>query len=262
MTKLDLSGRVAVVTGASAGIGEAIARSLSLAGAAVVLNARRKEKLDELAAELAVCGGMATVVAGDAADSATITAMLESARTNFGKEADLVVINAGRGLNGSVMSSNIGEWEEMIRTNVLGAALLLRDAGHRMAKASEGKSGPGVLVSPRDIIVLGSVVGRHVSPFSSMYGGTKFAVHGMVEGVRRELAGKGVRVSLIEPGFVVSEFQGVAGYDPKWVADIFEKIGPPLTPEDVARMVWFIASQPAGVHVSDVMIRPTRQEYP
>jgi NADP-dependent 3-hydroxy acid dehydrogenase YdfG len=184
------------------------------------------------------------------------------AKSKFGREADLVIVNAGRGLNGSVISSDTSQWEEMVRTNVLGAARLIRESGLRMAAASAGRTGPSVLVAPRDIIVIGSVVGRHVSPFSSMYGGTKFAVHGMVEGVRRELASKGVRVTLIEPGFVVSEFQGVAGYEETWVKDVFERIGPPLTPDDVARSIAFIASQPAGVHISDLLIRPTRQDYP
>lgn len=256
-TKL-LEGRIAVITGASAGIGEAVAHSCAAGGASLVLNARRREKLEALAAKLPG----SVVAAGDAADPAVITSMLDGARKSFGREADLVIVNAGRGLNGSVISSDTAQWEEMVRTNVLGAARLIREAGLRMAAASAGKTGAAVLHMPRDIIVIGSVVGRHVSPFSSMYGGTKFAVHGMVEGVRRELAGKGVRVTLIEPGFVVSEFQGVAGYENTWVKDVFERIGPPLTPDDVARSIAFIASQPAGVHISDLMIRPTRQDYP
>jgi NADP-dependent 3-hydroxy acid dehydrogenase YdfG len=258
MTTGSLRNRVAIITGASAGIGEAIARSFAAAGASLVLNARRVERLEAVAATLpgSVC------VAGDAAESTVVTAMLEAAKRSFGREADLVVVNAGRGLNGSVLTSNQAEWEEMVKTNVLGAARLIREAGLRMAAATQGKSGEAVLDAPRDLIVIGSIVGRHVSPFSSMYGGTKFAVHGMVEGVRRELAAKGVRVSLVEPGFVVSEFQGVAGYDPQWVKDVFQRIGPPLVPDDVARAVTFIASQPPAVHVGDIVIRPTRQDYP
>jgi NADP-dependent 3-hydroxy acid dehydrogenase YdfG len=131
-----------------------------------------------------------------------------------------------------------------------------------MLKASEGKSGAAVIGAPRDILVLGSTVGRNVSPFSSMYGSTKFGVHGLVEGARRELGPRGIRVSLIAPGFVKSEFQDVAGYDPKWVDGMFEKFGPVLSPEDIARTVTFIVSQPAAVHVNDVMIRSTRQDYP
>ena len=158
----------------------------------------------------------------------------------------------------------------MVRTNILGAASMIRSAAKRLTslvpETETGQSGAwlsrGAGRMGRDMVVIGSVVGRHVSPFSSMYGGTKFAVHGMVEGVRRELAPKGVRVSLVEPGFVVSEFQGVAGYDPAWFKGVMEKIGPALDPADVARAIAFIAAQPPHVHVSDILIRPTRQDYP
>ncbi|CAG0977135.1 putative oxidoreductase [Phycisphaerales bacterium] len=260
MSKPSLEGRIAVVTGASAGIGLAVARILAAQGAMVVVNARRQAKLEEVVGELGK--GRAIAVAGDCSEPAVIGRLLDAARSTFGREADLVVVNAGRGLNGSVLTSDTSQWEEMVRTNVIGAAHLIREAGLRLSKATEGKSGPAVLDRARDIIVLGSTVGRHVSPFSSMYGSTKFAVHGLTEGARRELGPRGVRVSLVEPGFVVSEFQGVAGYDQKWMDGVFERIGPPLTPDDVARTVAFMASQPAGVHVADVLIRPTRQDYP
>ncbi|MFZ2874555.1 MAG: SDR family oxidoreductase [Phycisphaerales bacterium] len=255
-----LKSRIAIVTGASAGIGLEVARDLVAQGARVVLNARRKERLDEVAAGLP--HGSAAVEAGDASDLSVIRRVLDRARGAFKAEADLIVINAGRGLNGSVMTSDTSQWEEMVRTNYLGCAYLLREAGHRMLAAVGGVTGPACVASPRDIIVLGSTVGRHVSPFSSMYGSTKFAVHGLVEGARRELGPKGIRVSLIEPGFVESEFQGVAGYDRAWFEGVKERIGPVLQPPDVARTVTFIAQQPPGVHVSDMLIRPTRQDYP
>ena len=257
----QLNQRIAIVTGASAGIGEAVARELSSSGAALVLNARREDRLKSLASSLK----HAVAVAGDCSQDKVIGAMLDAARDTLGggtREADLVVINAGRGLNGSVMTSDTAQWEEMIRTNLLAAAKLIREAGARMLKSSEGKSGAELVSHPRDIIILGSTVGRNVSPFSSMYGATKFAVHGLVEGARRELGPKGIRVSLLEPGFVESEFQGVAGYDPKWVAEVFARIGPVLQPVDIARTIAFIASQPANVHINDVVIRPTRQDYP
>ena len=132
----------------------------------------------------------------------------------------------------------------------------------RRGADGEGRTGPAVLTHPRDIVVLGSTVGRHISPFSSMYGSTKFAVNSLAEAARRELGPKGIRVTLVEPGFVVSEFQGVAGYDPEWFKGVVERIGPVLTPADVARTVGFIVSQPAAVHINDIVIRPTRQDYP
>lgn len=258
----DLSNRIAIVTGASAGIGRAVGIELALRGCRVVLNARRGERLVELARELdgRAGHGRVAITPGDCAEQATIDLMLDTARMAFGREADLVVVNAGRGLNGSVMTSDPAQWEEMVRTNLLGAARLMRSAGERML--GDLASRKSWLEQPHDIIAIGSVVGRHVSPFSSMYGATKFGVHGLAEGQRRELAGKGVRISLVEPGFVVSEFQQVAGYDPSWFKGRLEALGPMLEPADVARAVGYIASQPAHVHVSDVLIRPTRQDYP
>lgn len=259
-----LNTRTALITGASAGIGEAIARELVAAGACVVLNARRAERLHALAADLnrGRPRPIAIVAPGDAADPTVIAAMLDEAQRVFGRDADLVVVNAGRGLKGSATNSDTSQWEEMLRTNVLGAAHLIRAAAVRMTGAvASGPLGDWTN-TPRDIIVLGSIVGRHVSPFSSMYGATKFAVHGLTEGVRRELGPKGIRVSLVEPGFVTSEFQGVAGYADEWYKGVVDRIGPVLAPADVARVVRFIAEQPANVHVGDVVVRPTRQDYP
>ncbi|MEO0484127.1 MAG: SDR family NAD(P)-dependent oxidoreductase, partial [Planctomycetota bacterium] len=113
-----------------------------------------------------------------------------------------------------------------------------------------------------DIVLLGSTVGRHISPFSSMYGSTKFAVHSLAEAARRELATKGVRVSLIEPGIVESEFQSVAGYDSEKFGEFMRTIGPVLQPEDIAETIAWICSRPAHVAISDVVLRGTRQEYP
>lgn len=259
---MTLDRRVALVTGASAGIGLAIAEHLAQAGARVVVNARRAERLGELVARLGL--DRAAAAPGDAADPAALTAALDLARSRFGAEADLVVINAGRGLAGSPVTSDPAQWEQMLRTNVLGVAHLIRQSAQRMlamAPAPAGPEGPW-RSAPRDIVVIGSVVGRHVSPFSSMYGSTKFAVHGLVEGARRELAPSGVRVTLIEPGFVVSEFQGVAGYKDDWFRSILQRIGPVLEPADVARAVVFATAQPAHVHVGDVLLRPVRQDYP
>lgn len=262
MSTGDLAGRVGVVTGASAGIGMAITRELVGRGARVVINARRAERLATLAHEL---GRHRVVEApGDAAVPETIDRMLRTARDAFDAEADLVVVNAGRGLAGSVLTSDPAQWEEMVRTNVLGAARLMRAAAERMLADLDRRRERGEDWRSRahDIIVVGSNVGRHISPFSSMYGSTKFAVNSLAEAMRRELAPKGIRVPLVEPGFVVSEFQGVAGYDDAWFRERVEALGPMLEPADVARAVAFIVSQPAHVHVSDILIRPTRQDYP
>lgn len=265
-----LNERIAVVTGASSGIGLALAERLVADGARVVINARRRDRLEALAERLNhEAGGegdreRCVAEAGDCAEPAVVRAVLARARDAFGAEADLVVVNAGRGLKGSVVDSDTGQWEEMIKTNLVGAAWLMREAAKAMVAAVEAdaKAGRAWTGHARDIVVIGSVVGRNVSPFSSMYGSTKFGVHALAEGLRREVGPKGVRVSLVAPGFVVSEFQGVAGYDPAWFKGVLEKLGPALEPADVARTVSFLAGQPAHVHVGDVILRPTRQEYP
>ncbi len=243
-------------------------------GAAVVINARRRERLEALVLEL----GTEDVVAvtGDAAEESVVTEMLDVARHTFGagqREADLVVVNAGRGLRGSVYDSDPAQWEEIFRINLLGASRLMRAAAERMAGPVPVQKGPPPpqappqpprdwLDRPRDIIVLGSTVGRHISPFSSLYGSAKAGVHMLAESLRRLMAPRGLRVSLLEPGIVRSEFQDAAGYDRASFGAFMDSISPVLTPDDIARLVLFIASQPAGVHVCDVMIRPTRQEYP
>ena len=252
-----LANRIAVITGASAGIGQALARDLAAAGARLVLNARRQDRLDALAKELGP-ENVATV-AGDAAEQSTIDAVLDAAVERFGSEADLVIVNAGRGLRGSITDSDPQEWEEMIRINILGASRLMRAAAARMVGLVDAEQ---FMTRPRDIVVLGSNVGKHISPFSSMYGSTKFAVNSLAEALRRELAPKGIRVTLIAPGIVKSEFQEAAGYDADSFGEFMERVGPVLVPEDVSRIIAFVVSQPANVHVNDVVIRPTRQEYP
>ena len=262
-TKQSLRGRTAIITGASAGIGEAIARRLAREGASVVVNARRAERVRDLVNEIESSGGKAFAVAGDCADGSVIKSMLDAARELGGGEADLVVANAGRGLSGSVFSSDTSEWEEMIRTNLLGAALLVREAGKRMLEAGpDAQSDKGWTDKPRDIIVLGSVVGINISPYSSMYGSTKFAIGSIAEAARRELGPKGIRVTNICPGIVESEFQGVAGYDPSAFAKIMETVGPVLQARDIADVIAYTCALPARMCVGEIVVRATRQDYP
>ena len=247
--------RIAIVTGATSGIGEATARRFINSGFAVVGNGRNAEKLRALEQELgaAFCG-----MAGDATDSTLLERLFASAIERFGKPADIVVVNAGRGLGGSVKDADLAEFESMLKLNVTGALALLQKAARKMVDEQQS----GYPKRAADIVIIGSVVGRHVSPFSAVYGATKFAVHALAEGLRREVGPKGIRVSLVEPGIVISGFQDGAGYSDEMVQNFKDKFGPLLHGEDVANAIHYIVTQPPHVHISDIMVRPTRQDYP
>lgn len=257
-----------LVTGSSSGIGESVARHAFAAGANVVINARRRDRLETLARDLqrnaASSSPRVCIVAGDAADDAVISEMFDRPSKELGAEPDAVIVNAGRGLKGSLFDSDIAQWEDVIRTNLLGAAKLMRLAAHRMVAKLDASlpNGAAWVNTPRDIVCLGSVVGRHISPFSSMYGSTKFGVHSLGEALRREIGPKGIRVSVVEPAVVKSEFQDVAGYDRTGFGAFMEKIGPVLEPDDVGQLITSMLALPARVNIADVVIRATRQDYP
>ncbi len=251
--KEALSGKTAIVTGASSGIGYETAAALAGAGAAVVIQARRADRLEKLASQIVSGGGRVLVAAGDASKPADIDSLMERALdwTEGGAKVDIVVANAGRGLAGGILGSDESAWREIFELNVLGAAHLMRIAGKYMVERKGG-----------DIVALGSVVGRNVSPFSGFYGSSKFAVGAIAEGLRREVCAQGVRVSLVMPGIVLSGFQDVAGYNEENFGKTTAQFGKLLDPQDIARGILWLLSLPAHVHVSEITIRPTGQNYP
>jgi len=249
----SLSGKTAIVTGASSGIGQATAFSLARAGAAVVVQARRKERLDQVVQAIAAEGGKALAVAGDAGVEADIDELLDRATAwkEGGSKYDIVVVNAGRGLAGGILTSDEAQWQEVYDVNVLGAARLLRRAGHYLMQRKSG-----------DIVVIGSTVGRNISPFSGFYGSSKFAAGAMAEALRREVCSSGVRVSVVLPGIVVSEFQDVAGYSQENFGNTVAQFGKLLQPQDIAQGIQWLVSLPPHVNVNEITIRPTGQPYP
>ncbi|HTV47477.1 MAG TPA: SDR family oxidoreductase [Phycisphaerae bacterium] len=246
----SLKDKFALVTGASSGIGKAVALHLAELGASVTISARRDEKLADLVKTIQSVGGQAQAVKSDAGNTGQIDDLFAKC-LSWGRRLDAVVVNAGRGLAGGVLNSDENAWEEIYRLNVLGAAHLMRISAQHMVEQKGG-----------DIVVLGSVSGHNISPYSGFYGSSKWAITAAAESLRREVCSHGVRVSTIMPGVVQSEFQEVAGYNFENFSKSAQRFGKCLEPADVARAIGFIITQPAHVHINELVIRPTGEDYP
>lgn len=225
MTNQD---RVLVITGASTGIGAATARAAHAAGFALVLAARTKDKLDALQQEL---GDRVLTVRCDVTSVEDQRALMSAALERFGR-IDAVFANAGIGSSpGGFAKADPESWKKMILTNVYGVGLTIQ-ASLEALKQSQGH-----------LLITGSVAGRRTMK-GSMYSASKWAVSAIGYGVREELAGTGVRVTLIEPGMVDTPFFD----DPKPQA---------LRADDVARSVLYALSQPPSVDVHEILVMPT-----
>jgi len=248
-----LSGKTAIITGGSSGIGRATALTLAGAGAAVVIQARHKDKLENVAREIADQGGKVLAVAGDAGDAADIDRLLHDplAWEDGRRRYDIVIINAGRGLAGGILTSDESQWQELYRINVIGATYLMRRAGQYMVDRKCG-----------DIVAISSVVGRNLSPFGAFYGSSKAAVNVLAEALRRDVAPAGVRVSIVMPGIVLSGFQKVAGYNEENFGNTVAQFGKLLEPREVAEAIRWLLTLPPHVNINEIMIRPTGQVYP
>ena len=253
--------RIAVVTGASAGIGLATVHKLLEASVSVVGCARRSDRLQALEQAARERHGRRCFVgvAGDVQDPATLERLLSTCQEAFGGAPDIFLVNAGKGLPGSILQSDQTKWEELFQVNCLSTLHQMRAAANMMLESTDRHVGAP---KAQDIVVLGSIVGRHLSPVNPVYGATKYAVKSLAEALRRDLAPHWIRVTLIEPGTVATEFQDAAGYDASAFEDYERQIGPFVTGDDVANFILFALSQPAHVHFNNVVIRPTRQIYP
>lgn len=220
-----------VITGASSGIGAAVARHAAAAGWNLALGARNAERLDALVAELGDERAIAQVA--DVTDFDQVQALVDSAVERFG-QVDAVFANAGFGARRGFMEESVEHWRQMVLTNVLGCALTIRAAL------------PEIRANAGHFVLTGSVAGVRALP-GSLYSSTKFAVHGMAESLRQELNGSGSRVTLIAPGMVDTPF--------------FERGAGPdsLVADDVARAVMWALDQPPSVDVNMVLVRPTAQ---
>ena len=247
----DLRGQVALVTGASSGIGEAIAEALALRGAHVTLAARRVERLEALAERLRQRegAGETQVVACDVREEAQVKAAVDATLARWGR-LDLLIANAGFGYRAPTVDGDTSRWKDMIETNVYGLLLTLK---HGVRPMLERKSG--------HVVVMSSIAGRVTTAGGGAYCGSKAAASAIADALRMEVASQGIAVTAIEPGVVISEFQQVAGYTPDIVANMI-KGGAPLYPPDIARAVVYVCEQPETVTVGELTIRGRAQANP
>ncbi|KXF82343.1 SDR family oxidoreductase [Enterovibrio coralii] len=236
--------KLAVITGASSGIGEAIAKQLSAQGHPLLLLARRVERLEALNLPNTLCKKV------DVTDKASFDAAIEEAQALYG-EADLLVNNAGVMLLGDVATQNAAEWQTMFNVNVVGLLNGMQAVLEPM-KARNGGT----------IINISSVAGRKTFPNHAAYCGTKFAVHAISENVREEVADANVRVITIAPGAVETELLShttsdeiKAGYD-SWK----DEMGGVLAADDIANAVCYAYAQPQNVCVREIVLTATRQQ--
>jgi NADP-dependent 3-hydroxy acid dehydrogenase YdfG len=246
MPKLD--GKVAVVTGASSGIGEATAEALAAEGATVVVAARREERLADLTKRIEEGGGKVLAATCDVTDEAQAHGLIRRAEDEFGR-VDILVNNAGVMLLSTVGKGLSDEWRRMFDVNVLGL-LYATDAAIETMK----RQGGGHLVN------VSSVAGRKVTRDSSgVYAGSKFAVGAISEGLRQELLQDNIRVTIVEPGAVATELT-----DHITDEDARESLGGLLNleilqAEDIANAIVYAVTQPKRVSVNEILIRPTQQ---
>jgi len=247
----DLRGAVAVITGASSGIGAAIAEALAQRGARVALAARREERLATLVERLAAIAdaGEVTAIHCDVRRPDDVQRLMAATLERWGR-IDLLVANAGFGYRQPIAEGDVAIWKDLLDTNVYGLLLTLRYGVPPMLERRAGH-----------VVVTSSVAGRVVTQGGGAYCGSKFAASAIADALRMEVASAGVRVTTIEPGVVISEFQAVARYTPETLANML-KGAEPLVPADIARAVVFAAEQPAHVGVNELVIRPSGQSHP
>jgi len=235
----SLNNSLALVTGASAGIGAATARALSALGARVILAARRVERLDGLAKELP--GSRA--IALDVRDAAAVQRALGN------EPIDIAVVNAGLGLGlGMLDEGSPEDWSTMIDTNLKGLLHTLRAVTPGMRARGRG-----------DVVLIGSVAGRQVYPGGNVYCATKHAVRAVYESLRVDFAGAGLRFCTVDPGMVTTEFSRVRFKGDEQKAKQVYAGMTPLTPEDIADAIAFALSRPRHVNIGELVIWPTDQ---
>jgi len=248
----QLSGRIAVVTGASSGIGAATGKLLAMRGAKVALMARRKNLLDQLVTEITASGGAAFAFEVDVTNQASVDVAAQAVADKLGV-VNLVVNNAGIMLPAPIVEGRTEDWVRMIDLNVTGAMRVIGAFVTVLIKAA----GDG---QPADLINISSIAAQYVFPSFAVYSATKAAISHLSRHLRTELGPKDVRVSMIEPGIVATELQSHVT-DPNtldWLASS-KNMMDWLQPEDIAEAIAFAVGLPRHVNLQQVTIMPTRQ---
>jgi NADP-dependent 3-hydroxy acid dehydrogenase YdfG len=240
--------KIVVVTGASSGLGEATARLLSAQGATVVLGARRADRLEALAKELAGRGGKALAVTTDVTRREQVKALVESAVQTYGR-IDVMINNAGLMPQAPLERLKVDEWEQMIDVNIKGVLYGIAAALPHMQRQKAGH-----------FINVSSVAGHRVGPGFAVYAATKYAVRALSEGLRQEVKPYNIRTTVISPGAVATELpDSVTDPDAsKRIRTFYEQVAVPA--DSFARAVAFAMSQPEDVDINEILYRPTRQE--
>jgi NADP-dependent 3-hydroxy acid dehydrogenase YdfG len=249
-----LEGTVAVITGASSGIGEATASELARLGASVALVARRTDRIDALAARLNADSGpgKAVAITADVTDEAQARGAVEQAVTTLGR-IDTLVNNAGLMLLGPAVGADLSDWQRMVDLNVKGLMYCTHAALPHLLDAAGGN---GVA----DVVNVSSVAGRVARSGSAAYNATKHAVGAFSEALRQEVARRHLRVSLVEPGATATELR--SHNRPEIVERQNQRFAGVtiLEASDIAETIAFIVTRPARVAINEVLIRPTEQE--
>ncbi len=244
----NIKGKVVVITGASSGLGEAAARMLSAQGATVVLGARRVERIQALASELAAADGKALAIGTDVTRCDQVKNLVDSAVQQFGR-VDVMVNNAGLMPHSPLERAKIADWERMIDVHLKG---LMYGIAASLPHMIRQKSGHMVMVS--------SVAGHKVRPGSAVYAATKTGVRVIAEGFRQEVKPHNIRTTIISPGAVVTNLSdSITEPDvEKAVRDFTAQYA--ISAESFARSLCFAMSQPDDMDVNEILYRPTRQE--
>jgi NADP-dependent 3-hydroxy acid dehydrogenase YdfG len=247
-----LKNTVALVTGASSGIGTAAARALAADGAYVAIAARRRDRLEQLAAEIG--GGQSLVIDADLTQESGARRAVEQTVAQLGR-LDILVNNAGVMLLGPIVDAPIDEWDRMLRVNVEGLLHCTHAALPHLLRAAE--DGPRRVA---DIVNISSTAGRTASSGSGVYNATKWAVNAFSESLRQEVTKRHVRVALVEPGAVTTEL--VEQNRPEVQTMIRQRLGDGerLAAEDIADAIRFVVTRPRHVAVNEILVRPTEQE--